>query len=222
MKKLHFLFIILFVTGCTKDKFDPAPINLTFSGKVLDFSTGQPVGNANVTLALVNFESMDRYPTHHNTVADAQGNFTFYVSAKDENEFNITASKEGYVFPDTSHSWMQNMTSTTTYYVNVPLDKASFIQINFHDDRLTSANDTLNLLVGLGNDPLFNDPYWKSISHVGIMSYNTVLQFFDSVSYKQNNYATIFYKVFNNGEHLGPSTTVQLIPFGTRVVDVYY
>jgi hypothetical protein len=194
---------------------------------VIDYTTYLPVGNANVTLTLTREMAFDRYPTYHYTVADAHGNYSFSVPIEDENQYKIIPSKTGFVFVDTNASWFQSIDGTSTYFDTVLIDAASILQVNFHDVNAASFNDTLDLLIGFNSDSssinyYWNNPYLSNHRFQSIISYNNTVHFSDSASYKQNCYAKIIYEVHKYSHQPESDTIVQLIPFGTRIVDLFY
>ena len=194
--KLLACFLMMAYWGCTSDKFDLAIPNQLFTGKVIDFTTGYPVSNANVILAreyLIGHLGDQRNFDY--TTTDAYGNFSFKVVPNKRNCYSILASKSGYTFVDTTFQLTLTpnlFDSVTEYHDTVFLDVSSILQINFHDLNPSSFSDTLYIRVGFGDSSNIN-PFWGNHIHQTLISYNNTFQFFDSASYKLNCYASILY-----------------------------
>ena len=230
MKKLTHYILIIFILGCTKDKITSPISNQYFRGIVIDYTTGVPISNTNIQLIRANepypvfniSELVD--PIYDFIISDTIGNFQFSVPVNSQKlVYKIVPSKPGFVFVDTSVTTAKPINySITNFYDTVFLDQPSILQINFHDTTFNSINDTLNLSEAFG-DSISINPYWRPHIHKTLISHNTNVQFFDSVSFKQNNYVRVIYEVHHNGLTAPPvDTTFGLVLFGTKIVELYY
>ena len=230
MKKIFHYILIIFIFGCTKAKII-SPISIQyFRGNVIDYTTGLPIANANIQLIranepypIFNISELDD-PIYDFTICDTSGNFQFSVPVNIQKlVYKIVPSKSGFVFADTSIATAKLINfSITNLYDTVFLDRPSILQINFHDTTFSSINDTLKLSESFGASTIIN-PYWRPHIYEIPISYNSTIQLYDSVSFKLNNYARIFYEVHHIGLMAQPvDTTVSLIQFGTKVVDLFY
>jgi len=252
---LIILISAFFYSSCTYDKSEVD--GQTFGGKVIDYTTHNPVPGATVTLMRAgNFYSgdsiregviildsigvpvdsvytfsyqLDPSIEYFYTTSDASGNYKFIVPWDEAKTlYKISSSKDGYVNADNSVIG-RVMTSGTNYTDFTYLDKASTLRINFHDTRASSLNDTLVFNVRfsyedhIGPGGLIIVGRSFSRNHTAVISNNSVVQFSDNVFLKKYDLTSISYSVRNNGiiEEL-PDSSITLIEFGTKVIDIFY
>lgn len=75
-------FIMLTATSCKKENYEN--ITATVAGTVLDFDTGEPIGNATITMT----------PGGLNTYTGSDGTFQF--NEVEAQQYTLTAQKTGY------------------------------------------------------------------------------------------------------------------------------
>jgi|GEM_PF-4222715 len=164
------------------------------------------------------------------TTSDASGNYQFIVpSDETKNLYNITSSKQGYVNTDNPGIIGRVLHPQTNYSDFTYLDKASILHINFHDMQPASLNDTLIFNVGFSHEDHIG---WGGLiivgsstsrTHKSVISNNSLVQYSDSVALSRFERTSISYSVYNNGiiREMNDSS-ITLIEFGTKVVDIYY
>jgi len=249
MKRAFFYLLALcFLVSCDTEDEIIQPVYKTFSGVVLDYSTGTPVPG--VLVKIVRLEYTDQFRHGFNSglirdlrssvyvnlrvdsvVTDNNGKYSvdLDVARPPYNSYFIGVYKEGYIHTDTLPPILSR--NREVLYDTAYIDKSSYLKLTINNSAPASALDTLvvrTFYQGVNGESRYyrfagiNDSipsYSDSSNFIGITT-NGILM--DTISFKAFPQARVQWTTWKNGLATSRDTTMVLTEFGVKALSIDY